>query len=308
MGLKELVHKASKKKIKLRATITGFAGSGKTWSALELASGLGERILLIDTERRSAELYANHFNFDHLPLDPPYSPERYIEAVQIGENGDYDVVIVDSLSHAWIGSGGILDIKTKVAQASSSKNEFLAWGQVTPQHNRLIDMIFNRNSPVHLIATMRSKMDYEISKDDRGRTVITRIGTVAVQRENLAFEFDLIFDISQDHLASVNYKDRTGFLFGREPFLITKALGAELLTWLDAGEEVIKPEAKTKEVIIAEMAELTTIKSLVSWNELNVGYIESLSDEDKSAVVNYRAERKAILIGGVNNGTARDAD
>src|SRR5687767_9200516 len=98
--------KAQRKQAKLRLAIAGPAGSGKTWGALEIARGLGGRIAVIDTERGSASLYSERVEFDSLDLGPPFTSERYIEAIRSAEKAGYDILLIDSITHEWNGSGG----------------------------------------------------------------------------------------------------------------------------------------------------------------------------------------------------------
>jgi len=299
--LASLIHRATKKKLKAVVAIQGFAGSGKTWSALVLASGLGEKTLLIDTEHRSAEMYADHFTFDHLPLDPPYSPMRYIEAIRAGEKLGYDVIVIDSLSHAWMGSGGVLDIQHEATMKSSSKNSYMAWGIATPEQNKLLDVIVNRDTSRHLIATLRTKAEYEQTRVD-GKVKIEHIGTTPIQREGVPFEFDLVFELSQEHLASVVFKDRTKLFENKPPFMITQEHGNQLKVYLDEGEEPMPATIKDKATLITEINNITTFKELVAWNNTNDANINILPDEDKAGVVKARADRKETLLGGQTKG------
>ena len=300
--LASLIHRATKKKLKAVVALQGFAGSGKTWSALLLASGLGKKLLLIDTEHRSAEMYADHFEFDHLPLDPPYSPTRYIEAIRAGEKLGYDVLIVDSLSHAWMGSGGVLDIQHDATMKSSSKNSYMAWGIATPEQNKLMDVIVNRDTNRHLIATLRTKAEYEQTRVD-GKVKIEHIGTSPIQREGVPFEFDLVFELSQEHLASVVFKDRTKLFENQPPFLITQEHGEQLRAYLDEGEQLEPTPQKDKDTLIADINGIANFKELVAWNNINDANINALSDEDKALVIKARADRKETLLGGEKSGT-----
>src|SRR5690349_7353176 len=106
--------KAARKRAKLRLAISGVAGSGKTTAALEIATGLlgksGGRIAVLDTEKGSASLYATSYDYDVMELDAPYSPERYIEVIQAAEEAGYALLIIDSASPEWNGSGGCTEI------------------------------------------------------------------------------------------------------------------------------------------------------------------------------------------------------
>ena len=187
--------KATKKSRKLRLALLGRSGSGKTYTALAIAKGLvgpQGRIAVIDTEHSSASLYSegHGFDFDVEELSV-YSVENYIKAIQEAEAGGYDLLIIDSLSHAWAGDGGILSFIDK----KKAQNSFTAWADATPKHDRFIKAMMKSN--LHLIVTMRTKMAYEIEKDDRGKSVPSKIGMQPVQRDGMEYEFDVIADINK---------------------------------------------------------------------------------------------------------------
>ncbi|HOD42252.1 MAG TPA: AAA family ATPase, partial [Candidatus Wallbacteria bacterium] len=130
--------RATKNATKLRVGISGAAGSGKTYSALKIATGIGGKIAVIDTERGSASLYADKFDFDTVQIEPPYTPDKYIEAIKLAERSGYGTIIVDSLSHAWAGSGGLLDMHDAIQKSSKGGNSFTAWKEITPLQNKLL--------------------------------------------------------------------------------------------------------------------------------------------------------------------------
>lgn len=175
--------KAERRKAKLRLGITGPAGSGKTYGALLIAKGLGGKTVLIDTENGSGDLYAALFDYDVGRIQAPYDVRKYFQAIYDAEQAGYDIIIIDSLSHAWSGEGGLLDVQGKIADSSRSGNSFAAWRKVTPLHNKLIDMILN--SKCHIIATMRSKTEYIQAENERGKTEIRKVGLAPVQREGM---------------------------------------------------------------------------------------------------------------------------
>lgn len=161
--------RAVRKQAKLRLAVAGPAGSGKTTAALEIATGLcpGGRIAVIDTERGSAALYSDRYRFDTLELGPPFSPERFIEAIHVAEKAGYDVLIIDSASHEWNGSGGCIDINDALAAARFKGNTWSAWSETTPRHRAFLDSMMQ--SPLHIIATMRSKTETVQGEDKRVR-------------------------------------------------------------------------------------------------------------------------------------------
>lgn len=229
-----MFRKAEKKKSKLRLALCGVAGSGKTYSALKIAKGLGGKVAMIDTESGSGDLYSDQFDYDIVQLHPPFSPDRYVKIIHEAEKQGYDVLIIDSLSHAWAGEGGVLDIVDKAARASASRNSYTAWKDATPEQNKLIDAILT--SKIHIITTMRSKSSYEMV-DDKGKKKPVKIGLSPIQREGVDYEFTVVLDISIDsHIASAS-KDRTG-IFDSQYFKITEETGEKLIDWLNSGVDL----------------------------------------------------------------------
>ena len=228
-----MFRKAERRKAKLRLAITGPAGSGKTYGALMIAQGLGGRIAMIDTENGSGDLYANVCDYDVETLTAPYTVQKYLAAIHEAENSGYDVLIIDSLSHAWNGEGGLLDMHNTITKNMKSGNSYVAWSQITPWQNRLIETMLG--SSCHIIATMRSKTDYAQLQNDRGRTEIRKVGLAPVQRDGMDYEFTIVFDLSMEHTVTVS-KDRTS-MFDRQVFTITPDTGRLLLDWLNTGAE-----------------------------------------------------------------------
>jgi hypothetical protein len=231
------IHRATKRRAKLRLGMSGPAGSGKTYSALLIASGLGGTIGLIDTEHGSGDLYADLIDegYDVLTLSPPFTPARYIEAIHAFEEAGVSTIIIDSLTHAWTGEGGSLDRHGKIADKSG--NSWQAWRQVTPEHNALVEALLR--SPCHVIATMRAKTEYIQEKDERtGKQVVRKIGLAPVMRDGIEYEFTTFFEIDAQHQATAG-KDRTR-LFDGEIFKPSRETGERLLAWLDSGDEPLK--------------------------------------------------------------------
>jgi hypothetical protein len=229
--------KATRKQIKLKLAITGAAGSGKTYSALRLAHGLGQKVALIDTENGSASLYSDKFNFDTLDMKPPYTHEKFIAAITDAEAAGYDVLVIDSASHFW---EGILDYKSKLDARGG--NSYTNWNDAGQKFKGILDSVLQ--SKLHVICCMRSKMDYVQEKDDRGKTTIRKVGLAPIMRDNISYEFTTVWDVDQAHQAQSN-KDRTG-LFGDTVEQITEAHGKRLLKWLEGGAVVVdEPKALT---------------------------------------------------------------
>jgi len=226
--------KAERKRSKLRLALTGTSGSGKTYSALLLAKGIcpDGKIAFIDTEYGSGALYTDIIEFDSIDLEAPFSPERYMEGITAAAEVGYDCLIIDSMSHQWSGKGGMLDIVNDITKGSRSKNSYFAWGEATPRHNAFIEAILQ--APMHIIATMRSKSDYVIEEDAKGKMKPTKVGVAPVQREGLEFEFTTVLDLNAENMASIS-KDRTR-IWGTEPyFRVTEDHGKRLMDWLNGG-------------------------------------------------------------------------
>jgi hypothetical protein len=234
-----VIRKAERKKSKLRLALVGPTGSGKTFSALQLAFGLGTRIGLIDTEHGSGDLYADLGDYDVITLEPPYTVAKYRDAIVALEDAGYDVIIVDSLSHAWSGEGGLLDKQTQLENSGRYKNSFATWREITPDHNKLVEQMLG--SPTHIIATMRAKTEYVVEKDDRGKNLVRKLGLSPVQRDGVSYEFTLVMDVAENHYAIAS-KDRTS-LFDGWSDRIGPQTGRTLRQWLDSGTEPARAAA-----------------------------------------------------------------
>jgi len=223
------IKKAQRMKAKLRMGIAAPSGAGKTYSALLLAFGIGGKVGLIDTEHGSGHLYAHLGEYDVISIEAPYTVAKYTQAIAAFEQAGYNTIIIDSLSHAWAGDGGLLDKQGKMADRGT--NSFAAWRTITPEHNALVDAMLK--SPAHIIATMRAKQDYVLETNDKGKQQPKKVGLAPVQREGMEYEFTVMLDVDMNHIASAS-KDRTSLFDGRF-FKISQETGKELLTWLEQG-------------------------------------------------------------------------
>jgi hypothetical protein len=230
------IRKAQRRKAKLRLALIGPSGSGKTMSALKLAFGIGGKVGIIDTENGSADLYASLGDYDVITLEKPYTVGKYREAITTFENGGYDTIIVDSLSHAWAGAGGLLDKQGQIANRPGT-NSYAAWREVTPDHNALVEALLS--SRCHIIVTMRVKTEYVLETNDRGKQVPRKVGLAPVQRDGVEYEFTVVMDIDIDHKAAAS-KDRTTLFDGWRD-TITEGTGRQLLQWLESGADALAP-------------------------------------------------------------------
>lgn len=227
--------KATKEQARLRMALIGPSGSGKTYTALRIATALknGGRVALIDTERGSASKYADLFDFDTLSL-AEFSPDRYIEAIAAAQAAKFDVLIIDSLSHAWSSKGGILEFVDQATARSNSHNAYSeGWRKATPLHNRLVDSIIQAD--LHIIVTMRTKTEYVMEKDERtGKAAPRKIGLAPIQRDGLEYEFDVVGDINTDHVLVIS-KTRCPALTDQIFPLAGEDMAAVLKAWLGNG-------------------------------------------------------------------------
>lgn len=237
-----IIKKAERKQIKLRLALMGPSGSGKTYSALALAKGMGKKILVIDTENHSASTYADEFDFDVISIDPPYTIEKYLEAMKAGVDNKYDVIIIDSITHAWAGEGGLLDQKSTLDRLNPRSNQFTNWATITSAHEKFKAYLLYANA--HMISTMRSKQEYVIEEEVRnGKTVKVprKLGMAPIQREGMEYEFGVVMDLNQEHFAQVT-KTRISFLDNKS-FIPTVEVGKQLLEWLNTGAPADLPTA-----------------------------------------------------------------
>ena len=238
------IRKAQRQSVNIKIAMTGPSGAGKTMSSLLLAKGIAPNgsILVIDTEDGSSNLYADHnltkgVEFDVLQIQAPYTIAKYIKALEMGIDGKYDVIVIDSLSHAWAGEGGLLEKKSAID--SRGGNSYTNWATVTKEHESFKSKIVH--CPTHVIVTMRSKQDYIMEANDKGKSAPKKVGLAPIQRDGMEYEFTTVFDIGMDHQFHVS-KDRTGLFDGRIEAVTIKT-GEQIKAWLDGGAPLQKPQA-----------------------------------------------------------------
>lgn len=242
------LRQSERKQAKIKLALQGCAGSGKTYSSLLLAFGLTNnwsKIAVIDSESGSADLYAHLGSYNVLNLNENYSPENYIQAIEICEKAGIEVIIIDSISHAW---DYLLD-----AHANMTGNSFTAWGKITPRQNAFIQKILQ--SKCHIIATMRTKQDYVLSEKN-GKMIPEKVGLKAIMRDGVDYEFTIVFDVDMKHYANAS-KDRTGLFMGKPEFIISEQIGTRILNWCNSGVSV---ESVKQDILSAKTVdELTAI-------------------------------------------------
>ena len=257
------IRKAKRSATKLRILLTSPSGGGKTFGALLLAKGLGGRTVVIDTEEGSSDLYDELHEFDVIDLKPPFTPERYVEAISAAEAAGYEVIVIDSVTHCWSGKGGCLELVDDIAKAQFRGNTWSAFSVITPRWRAFVDAILR--SSAHIVCTGRSKTE-TAQVEDHGKKKVAKLGMKLEARDGLEYEFTTVLDLVHDgHYATVS-KDRTG-IFSGDPKPITVDTGKRLAEWL-AGAEPAEdtkprpaqpPKAPATKPTLASGAELVEI-------------------------------------------------
>lgn len=227
------LQKAQRNQVKLRLGLSGASGFGKSYSALLLAYGITNdwtKIAIIDTENNSASLYSHLGGFNVLSLNEPYAPERYIQAIEVCEKEEIEVVIIDSITHEWNGKGGCLELHEQLG------GRFQDWAKITPRHQAFIDKILNSNC--HVITTVRRKTDYSLDKDGNGKTKVMKLGTKEITRDGFEYELTVNFELINDNHLVTASKDRTGLFSGKPEFIINSSTGKKLIEWCNLGISV----------------------------------------------------------------------
>ncbi|ARN78244.1 AAA family ATPase [Nonlabens spongiae] len=233
------LRQSERKRAKIKMALQGSAGSGKTYSSLLLAKGLTNgdlsSVAIIDTENGSADLYAHLGSYNVLSLVPPFTPEKYVEAIDVCLKANMAVIILDSISQVW---DELLDFHSKLPG-----NSFANWAKVTPRQKAFVDKILQSNA--HIIATMRTKQDYVLNQKD-GKYVPEKVGLKAVQRDGVDYEFTLVFDIDSKHYAKAS-KDRTNLFTDKPEFMINAATGRKILEWCNNGQTIEDVRAQIRD-------------------------------------------------------------
>jgi hypothetical protein len=294
-------NRATRHKVYLKLAITGPAGSVKTHSAILLARGLadGGKVAVADSENKSASVYSDRFKFDVLDISPPFTEQKFIEAIEAAVNEGYRVLIIDSFSHAWL---EILDFKAGL-DAVRGSNSYTNWSKAGAKFNKLMAVILQ--SQIHIICCMRSKMDYILEPNIHGKMVPRKVGLAPVMRDGIEYDFSSIFEGDLDHFVTVS-KDRTG-LFVDQRFQISEETGHQLLTWLNSAPEAepVSVQAKApstapsgttseKQPVAAEPAQTAAIAPAPSVQEQ---LRQALSIVHKDWVTDFLINREKIVPG-----------
>ena len=254
--------KAVRQQVKLRLNISAPSGAGKTMSALLMAKGLvndWSKIAVIDTENGSASLYSHLGDFNVIDLQAPFTPEKYIQALNACVNAGMQAVIIDSSSHEW---NCLLEENELLAQTSFRGNTWSAWSKTTPRHDKFVNAVLHL--PAHVITCTRSKMETVMGEGKK----VHKVGMKDVQREGWEYELTVSLNLDRDtHLATPS-KDRTNLFEGKMPFLITEETGKLIKDWCEQGVVVptIEEQIKAVKDLLDEATSLDEL--IVIWSAL----------------------------------------
>ena len=255
--------KSERSKAKIKMALQAPSGAGKSYSALLLAQGLTNgnlsKVAVIDTEAGSSNLYAHIGSYNVLNLESPHSPERYIEAIDLCIKSGMEVIILDSISHCW---DFLLDY-----HASLTGNSFTNWNKITPRQKAFVEKILQ--SDVHIICTMRVKQDYVLSEKN-GKMVPEKVGLKAIQRDEISYEFTIVFDIDYKHFATAS-KDRTNLFEGKPQFVINSNTGKKILDWCNSN--------MTKEELQVKISECNNQSELLALYNENLELAKTIEQD-----------------------------
>lgn len=237
----------TKSQKRLRMALIGASGSGKTYSALSIASHLGEQVAVIDTERGSSALYCDEFDFQICNLVNP-SPENYITAIKAA--AEFDVLVIDSFSHAWY------ELLNMAGQ------RFENWAKVRPLERSLINAILDH--PGHVLITMRTKTEYVVemveNRSGKMSNQPRKVGTIPIQSKDVEYEFDISGNLSSDHVLTID-KTRCPALDRMEFPNPGQELADILTAWLTDGAPLPETgDSKVLRVMSAKPEVMTKIQ------------------------------------------------
>lgn len=252
-----IFQEATRAATKARIALSGPSGSGKTYTGLALAHGLGDSIAVIDSERGSASKYVGVNGWAFKTVAPgSFAPDSLTELLAHGAAEGFDVMLIDSLSHYWMGVDGMLE---QVDRRTKGGNSFgTGWKDMRPSERRMIDALISY--PGHLIVTMRVKTEYVIEENDRGKKAPKKVGMKPEQREGIEYEFDLVGDLDLDNVLTVSKSRIPGLTRAVVPEP-GRELAEQVRDWLAEGVSVddaksLRTRALADDVLPEELVEL----------------------------------------------------
>lgn len=270
--------KATKTQSRLRCGIMGPSNSGKTWQALTLANALG-KTAVIDTENGSASKYADLFGFDVINLTN-HHPDEYAKMLDAAAEAGYDAVVIDSLTHAWDATQRLVDEEALRTRG----NTFQIWGKIGQVYNRLMQKIIQ--SPIHVVATMRSKTEYVLEENEKGKKVPRKVGLAPQVRQGAEYEFDVVLECDHENNVWAT-KSRCPALNGRTWSKPKQEIATVLKAWLTDGAPMPAVKEEPKPLTAADLG--------AAFKEVNARL------NDKSFLIAKATEATGYPIAGAND-------
>jgi len=245
------VEKATRVQKKVKALLSGPTNSGKTLGALLLAKGLTKngKVLLVDTESGRSSLHVGDPLLEGWVWDAVYigpedaTSQNLIDVIQEAANEGYDALILDSITHEW---------EWVKQYQQDLGGRFTDWKKPKEIHGRFVRSVLGAS--IHILMTMRSKMDYVQDEDDKGRKKVRKLGFSPQGESNFPYEVDFHFIINENHLSKMD-KTAQGLLTNPEVFIIEEETGSLLRRFSEEGENT---EDRTKRVYISKIRQLAS--------------------------------------------------
>lgn len=290
------VRKAVRQRRPLKISLEGLSGSGKTYTGLRLLfamrrAGIGKRIAVADSENGSASLYAGvnvdgeAWDFDVIDIpNESQNPDGYAAAYEFLVKEGYDLILVDSMSHAWHGAMETVD---RLAGASRG-DKFQAWATVTPMQRHMLQTLTDGRA--HCVVTMRVKSEYERVTGANGKDKIKKVGLKTDQREGAEYEFDMVLRMDQEHVATVEKVRGCSQMDGKHVQSPDPDFFRPLFDWwLTAEPEVPAVKRYAKQIEEAETEVQLKQGFALAWTD------KRLTDEERHDLKALYDERKAAF-------------
>jgi ABC-type dipeptide/oligopeptide/nickel transport system ATPase component len=283
--------------------LAGTSGSGKTYTAIQLAYGLangdGEKVGFLDTENRRGSLYADIVNSPFLigDLYAPFSPQRYIESILAFQKAGVEVLVIDSVSHEWEGTGGCEEI------ANSANSKVIGWANAKGAHKRFMNVLLQSNMHVIVCLRAREKIDFSDPKNP------VKLGVQPICEKNFMFEMtaSLLLDDQGRRQTVLKCPEDLRPILGRGAGFIGQEDGRKLRAWID-GAKQLDPEVEQARNTLQTVTERGTKALEAAWKETPSRLQKALGSAFLAQVKTAAAAHDNIATGGVvNEGAARFA-
>ncbi len=290
------IRKAKREGARLVIGLAGISGSGKTYTALQLAYGMANfdagKVGMLDTENRRGSLYADILkneagevqSFLIGDLDAPFSPARYSDAIIEFQAAGVEVLVIDSSSHEWEGTGGCEEIAERGARGGMKD-----WATGKREHKKFMNTLLASN--MHVIVCTRAREKVEISKDASGKTQVKSLGIMPICEKNFMFEMSASLLMWNEGTAQQVMKCPTEIkpMLGREKDYITSADGKALRDWVD-GAKQLDPQVEAARNTLRSISEKGMEAYRAAWPKLPKKVQKALTDDGSHESMKRAAE------------------